>query len=133
MDSARAAAGRPHRLRIRIYTERPSPALSGYPLSRTSVVWNGLNHPYRAIDRGIAQQRLASAGQEHLLDRPYVLHVGSNQPRKNRDGVLRILAALNGRRDLRIVFAGEKRPKSCLRWPEIWDLRKGGGCRETKE
>jgi glycosyltransferase involved in cell wall biosynthesis len=79
-----------------------------YPSSRTSVVLIGLNHPYREIGRGVAQQRLATAGQGNLVDRPYVLHVGSNQSRKNRDGVLRIVAAIRGQRDLRIVFAGQK-------------------------
>ena len=37
----------------------------------------------------------------------YVLHVGSNLPRKNRDGVLRIFAATKDQWDVRLVFAGE--------------------------
>jgi len=81
--------------------------LPEFPRSRASVLWNGLNHPYKAIDRAVARQRLVSSGLGHLLERPYVLHVGTNAARKNRDGILRVIAASNGERNLRVVFAGK--------------------------
>ena len=39
---------------------------------------------------------------------PFVLHVGTNTPRKNRDGVLRIFARVKDRWDGRLIFAGER-------------------------
>jgi glycosyltransferase involved in cell wall biosynthesis len=42
-----------------------------------------------------------------LLDTPYILHVGSGEPRKNRAGVLRSLALARPRWPGCVVFAGE--------------------------
>lgn len=38
---------------------------------------------------------------------PFLLHVGSSQPRKNREAVLRVMDGLQGRWHGRLVFAGE--------------------------
>lgn len=68
------------------------------------MVLNGLNYPFRPLDTGEIDRRLAGiiAG-----NKPFILHVGSNQPRKNREGVLRIFAKAVDRMDLRLVFAGD--------------------------
>ena len=38
---------------------------------------------------------------------PFLLHVGSSQPRKNREAVLRVMGDLQGRWHGRLIFAGE--------------------------
>ncbi|HXP34188.1 MAG TPA: glycosyltransferase, partial [Chthoniobacterales bacterium] len=41
------------------------------------------------------------------LDIPFILHVGSNLRRKNRDGALRIFALCKGKWNARLVFVGD--------------------------
>ncbi len=71
---------------------------------RTFHVPIGLNHPYRQISRADASARLAQIAE---LKNPFVLHVGSNLRRKNREGVLRIFAKTASRWDGQLVFAGQ--------------------------
>jgi len=71
---------------------------------RLDLIPHGLNYPY--------QKRSQSEAWTHLkgipgLSQPFVLHVGSNLPRKNRDGVLRILARTKDKWNARLVFAGD--------------------------
>jgi glycosyltransferase involved in cell wall biosynthesis len=71
---------------------------------RLDVIPNGLNYPY--------QKRSQSEAWEYLreipgLSQPFILHVGSNLPRKNRDGVLRIFARTKDKWNGRLVFAGD--------------------------
>jgi glycosyltransferase involved in cell wall biosynthesis len=66
----------------------------------------GLSYPYRLLPPNEARARLAkypalASGAE------FVLHVGSNLRRKNRDGVLRIFARCQERWNGLAVFAGE--------------------------
>ena len=66
----------------------------------------GLNYPYRELPPAEARARLA----EHSVlasEQPFVLHVGSNLHRKNREGVLRIFARCKDQWDGSLVFAGE--------------------------
>jgi len=74
---------------------------------KISVVYLGLNYPYRKLDRETA--RAALAGVLPLdVDRPFVLHVGSNLRRKNREGALRIFALSKERWNGQLVFAGDR-------------------------
>jgi glycosyltransferase involved in cell wall biosynthesis len=60
--------------------------------SQTSVVYNGLNYPYRPMERTEAIARASK-----LLERSFtgcILHVGGNQWYKNRAGVIGIYAEL---------------------------------------
>ena len=70
------------------------------------VITLGLSYPYRKLDGAEARRRLAASS---LLDpdKPFVLHVGSNLRRKNREGVLRIFARCQGQWNGSLVFAGE--------------------------
>jgi glycosyltransferase involved in cell wall biosynthesis len=85
--------------------------------ARRLVVWGdgmpkleliplALSYPYRKLSADEAQARLARFS---LLkpDTPFVLHVGSNLRRKNREGVLRIFARCKAQWNGRLVFAGE--------------------------
>jgi glycosyltransferase involved in cell wall biosynthesis len=74
------------------------------PSPRLEVINNGLNYPYRKLEQVDAQTRLKNI--PGLASR-FVLHVGSNLPRKNRDGVLRIFAHNKNKWDVRLVLAGD--------------------------
>jgi glycosyltransferase involved in cell wall biosynthesis len=77
---------------------------SGSP--RISVVPLGLNYPYCKLPVEKARARLAQI-ENFDVDLPFVLHVGSNLRRKNRDGVLRIFASCRKKWNGRLVFAGD--------------------------
>jgi glycosyltransferase involved in cell wall biosynthesis len=66
----------------------------------------GLNYPYRMLLPGEARARLAEHGAL-ASDAPFVLHVGSNLRRKNREGVLRIFARCQKQWNGLLVLAGE--------------------------
>lgn len=73
---------------------------------RLDVVRNGLNYPYQKVTDEIARARLA--GIRGLdLDRPFILHVGSNLRRKNREGVLRIFGLIKNDWNGQLVLAGD--------------------------
>ncbi|HEY9870100.1 MAG TPA: glycosyltransferase family 1 protein [Candidatus Obscuribacterales bacterium] len=72
----------------------------------TRLIHVGLNFPYRAMPEPEAAAALKDvAGLDS--DRPFVLHVGSNERRKNRPAVMRIYARLAGLLPGQLVFAGE--------------------------
>ena len=70
------------------------------------VVTLGLSYPYRVLPRDEVRARL---GKFPALksDPPFVLHVGSNLRRKNREGVLRIFALCQNKWNGLLVFAGD--------------------------
>jgi glycosyltransferase involved in cell wall biosynthesis len=72
-----------------------------------NIVPMGLNYPYRKLPPEVSRARLAKIDRLDV-DLPFVLHVGSNQRRKNRDGVLRILARCKEKWQGRLVFAGDR-------------------------
>jgi glycosyltransferase involved in cell wall biosynthesis len=66
----------------------------------------GLSYPYRVLSPAETRERLAkipSLGP----DTPFVLHVGSNLRRKNREGVLRIFARCKDSWNGSLVFTGD--------------------------
>lgn len=73
------------------------------------VILLGLNHPYAPIGAAEAWRRLAARGGG-VWERPFVLHVGSNLPRKNKAGVLRVFARLARDWPGDLVFAGPELP-----------------------
>ncbi len=66
----------------------------------------GLNYPYRLLPADEVSRRLARF-PSLASDRPFVLHVGSNLRRKNREGVLRIFALCRDKWDGLLVLAGD--------------------------
>jgi glycosyltransferase involved in cell wall biosynthesis len=68
-----------------------------------AVVLNGLNYPYHQLSDIEVSRRLDAFKS---INQPYVLHVGSNLARKNRESVLKVSARLLVDRNLKIVFAG---------------------------
>jgi glycosyltransferase involved in cell wall biosynthesis len=86
------------------------PAVGG---AQTQLVPMGLNHDYRPLAPEEAEARLAASS---LAGRPFVLHVGSNLRRKNREGVLRSFAGTAAQWNGQLVIAGQ--PLT----PELWSL-----------
>jgi len=74
------------------------------PSPKLEVINNGMNYPYRKLPETEAAARLKNISG---LTFPFVLHVGSNLPRKNRDGVLRVFARTKDKWNARLVFAGD--------------------------
>jgi glycosyltransferase involved in cell wall biosynthesis len=74
------------------------------PSPKLEVINNGLNYPYHKLAQSDAIARLKNISG---LELPFVLHVGSNLPRKNRDGVLRIFARNKDQWNARLVLAGD--------------------------
>jgi glycosyltransferase involved in cell wall biosynthesis len=84
----------------------------GTPDARTVVVAPPLNHPFRVLPTEVVRERLAAVPD--LAGAPYVLMVGSDQPRKNREATVRMLGRVRTRWPGRVVFAGEP-PGAALR------------------
>lgn len=73
---------------------------------RLSVATLGLNYPYRKLTDAEAASRLA-AMPALASGKPFILHVGSNSRRKNREGVIRIFARTKELWEGQLVLAGE--------------------------
>ena len=73
---------------------------------KIELVHLGLNYPFRKLPATEVSARLSSI-QNFDQNTPFVLHVGSNLRRKNREGVLRIVASSKEKWDARIVFVGD--------------------------
>ncbi|MFN2621924.1 MAG: glycosyltransferase family 4 protein [Chthoniobacterales bacterium] len=70
------------------------------------LVTLGLSYPYRVLAPAEAGERLAKISS-FKSGTPFVLHVGSNLRRKNREGVLRIFARCKDKWNGSLVFAGD--------------------------
>ena len=68
------------------------------------VVPNGLNYSFQKQSADVVRKRLAGIVD---IERPFILHVGSNLRRKNRDGVVRIFARTKNDWNGQLVLAGD--------------------------
>ncbi|PYK86731.1 MAG: glycosyltransferase family 1 protein [Verrucomicrobia bacterium] len=73
---------------------------------RISLVHVGLNFPYRHLPNDVVDARLRTIADLKYEER-FVLHVGSNLRRKNREAVLRIFAKCADALDAQMVFTGD--------------------------
>lgn len=85
------------------------------------LIHMGLNHGYRRLEPDIVETRLTGI---NLPQGPFILHVGSNLRRKNRDGVLRIFSQVADRWKGSLVFAGEPLNE------ELWTVARSLGIDE---
>lgn len=79
------------------------------PDQQRSVIPNGINQTLRKLDEATVTQRLEKLNPD-LLKHPYLLHVGSSLPRKNRAAVMEAFvtwASDNGDEDPLLVFVGK--------------------------
>jgi len=84
-------------------TRRDLHSFLGLPPERSCVVYNGVDH---GIFYPLSEQeRLRAAGElkELGIDRPYVLYVGTIEPRKNLTGLLESFACLKSKK----IFQGQ--------------------------
>ena len=72
------------------------------------VIPNGLNYPYAVLPEATARRRLSEIATVGY--RRFVLHVGSNQQRKNREGVIRAFARAARIASIDLVLAGPELP-----------------------
>ncbi|WP_420238877.1 glycosyltransferase family 4 protein [Telmatobacter bradus] len=64
---------------------------------------NGLNYDFTVLPEAEINRRLAGVIDDDLR---YILHVGSNQPRKNRKTVLKVMAEVKQSTSLHLIIAG---------------------------
>ena len=83
-------------------TLRDAERLVGH--SRLRFVPNGLNYPYGKQTPEIVRERLSAIPN---LKEPFVLHVGSNLRRKNREGLLRAFSLTKSDWNGQLVLAGD--------------------------
>lgn len=74
---------------------------------RLLIAPNALNYPYRVLEPRTARQRCADVKGLAESD-SYVLNVGSNLRRKNREAALQAMAAVASQWTGKIVFAGQE-------------------------
>jgi glycosyltransferase involved in cell wall biosynthesis len=91
--------------------ERLVPARQAQP---RKTILLGLNHPYRRVDGHEARARLAAVPGVPWA-KPFLLHVGSNLPRKNKAGVLRVFSRLAPSWPGNLVFCGAPLPEELQR------------------
>ena len=97
--------------RTRDDAERFVPRQNGRP--QLHVIPLGLSYPFRPIARAEAEERLRPIPNLEP-ELPFVLHVGSNLRRKNREAILRIFARCGAEWPGQLVFAGERLSDSLL-------------------
>lgn len=85
------------------YTYRDALRLLG-PGAHVVTVLNGLVYPFQRLPDDEVERRLTSGP---AIDRPFVMHIGSNLTRKNREGVLRVFARVVQQADAQLVIAGQ--------------------------
>lgn len=77
--------------------------------NRVSLIPNGLNYPYRRMDKTESLHYLKQIGVGTV--HPFFIHVGGNYWYKNKEGLLRIFGRLIGlekAQPLKLVMAGER-------------------------
>ncbi|HEY4359227.1 MAG TPA: glycosyltransferase family 1 protein [Acidobacteriaceae bacterium] len=72
--------------------------------ARLVTVLNGLVYPFQRLSEDEVERRLTAAP---ALERPFVMHIGSNLMRKNREAVLRVFAQVARQADAQLVIAGQ--------------------------
>jgi glycosyltransferase involved in cell wall biosynthesis len=76
------------------------------------VILDGLNYSFQPVSSSVVDRRLAGLD---AIGHPFILHVGSNHARKNRDGVLRVFARIAKQTNLQLIFAGEALSQDLIR------------------
>src|SRR5947207_9770846 len=80
---------------------------------KVDLVRLGLNYPFRKLSEAQVSARLAGIPGLNP-DLSFLLHVGSNLRRKNRDGALRIFARCKEKWNARLVFVGDALTQALL-------------------
>lgn len=70
------------------------------------VIHNGFNAGFNVLPENEYKSRIIDNGGQKLLEKPYIIHVGSNLQRKNRKMLLNMVAQLEDKWDGYICFTG---------------------------
>ena len=90
-----------HLIAVSEHTRRDVVELLRVPEERISVVYSGASPDFRPLPHSRAEE----FRQTHFEGRPLILHVGTLQPRKNVDVLIRSFAHLRQTRDIPHVLA----------------------------
>lgn len=71
------------------------------------VIHNGFNAGFQILENSDWKSTLISSGQQQLLEKPYIVHVGSNLQRKNRAMLIKMVAHIADKWDGYICFTGQ--------------------------
>ena len=91
---------------VSMATLRDARRLMGGFTGELAVIPNAINYPYQTLEQHTLHERLARVPDLNVAD-GYVLNVGSNLRRKNRECVVRAFARLAPRWAGKLVFAGQ--------------------------
>jgi glycosyltransferase involved in cell wall biosynthesis len=86
---------------VSAHTRNDVVELLGVPPARVSVVYSGVDDSFRPLPAS----ELNAVRNDLLQGRPYILHVGTLEPRKNLDVLIRAFAAVRERLKLEHVLA----------------------------
>lgn len=89
------------------YTKESVCSLFGIPHARVETIYSGVNPYYQAIEKNDSE--LVGFLAAHQLNVPFVLSVGTFEPRKNIPATIRAFSVLKQKsqyRDLKLVLAG---------------------------
>lgn len=75
------------------------------PQREWRIIHNGFNKDFKPLDTTSFSSILNGINAE--LKNPFLLHVGSNQPRKNREMLVEMISILDSKWNGKICFAGE--------------------------
>ncbi len=87
------------------HTARDLIELVGAPADRIRVIYNGVGEAFRPLD-DVAS--LSETRVRYGLDQPYVLSVGTLEPRKNLGTLLRAVKIVRERHNLLLVLVGRR-------------------------
>ncbi|MBN1310614.1 MAG: glycosyltransferase family 4 protein [Anaerolineae bacterium] len=101
----RSVARADHIIAVSAATQQDLITLYGTPADKISILHNGVDSHFRRVDDQEALQAIRN--RYKLGDAPYILAVGTIQPRKNYERLVEAFRCLE-RSDVRLVIAGGK-------------------------
>jgi glycosyltransferase involved in cell wall biosynthesis len=101
----RAVGSAERTIAVSQHTARDLAELLDAPADRVRVVHNGVDPTFRPIEDAAT---LGAMRDRHRLDRPYVLFVGTLEPRKNLGTLIRAFRALRARHDVTLALVGRR-------------------------
>jgi len=70
------------------------------------VIYNAFNANFKVLNKSETENKIAQAGMPK--DKPFILHVGSSLPRKNRSMLVKMLILLEDKWTGNVCFAGQE-------------------------
>lgn len=103
-QAARAVRGAERTIAVSHHTARDLTELLGAPEGRVRVVYNGIGAAFRPIDDADS----AAVRSRYGLDAPFILFVGTFEPRKNIETLARAFRQVRARQDVALALVGRR-------------------------